>query len=813
MQSVEAHLLAVGALTRTFAEKVGLAEQGELIGLLHDLGKYSSAFQAYLKSAVGVLNQDEDDDYVDAASLKGKIDHSTAGAQLAWRELSERGELGGIVGQLLALCIASHHSGLIDCLTSGPNSLGEDAFGTRMSKSEDRSHALEAREKADARILSRVTELLASPEVLESGKIAIGKIIRSTPEKRSDTPIAQLQLGLLVRILFSCLIDADRIDTADFEKPRAKLLRQNGRYVPWDILLARLERHLDSLETQLPIDQLRREISAHCRDRASERRGTYSLTVPTGGGKTLASLRFALHHARAHAMHRVIYFIPFTSIIDQNAADVRHILEPSDETQGTVVLEHHSNLTEERETWRSTMLAQDWDAPVVFTTNVQFLEAMFGEGTRSARRMHQLAHSVLIFDEAQTLPIECVHLFNCAVNFLVEQCGSTVAVCTATQPLLAQVNPTKGALRITSDGELMPDVKGLFDKLRRVEVLDRRQPSGWTNEEILRLAMDEIELTGSCLVVVNTKKAAQTIRQMCRESGELKVYHLSTNMCPTHRVDVLAELKSQLAPTNQGRVLCVSTQLIEAGVNLDFGSVIRFAAGLDSIAQAAGRCNRHGRRTTGRVHVVNPTDENLDKLMEIRVGRGFAERVMDDFRDDPQRFDRDLIGIEAMRWYYQNYFFARAADMDYPVSAQSMGHSDTILNLLSVNTIALAEHGRRSGRAPDCFFRQSFTAGARAFKAINAPTRGILVPYGERGREIISALSAAYMPEKEFDILRRAQHFSVNVFPHVLDRLGREGAVREIVEGTGILALLPQYYGDEFGLSVTPVARMELLNG
>ena len=771
-QSVAEHLHAVAKRSREFAGKIGLSDQGELIGLLHDLGKYSSDFQVYLRSAVGLLNQDEDDDYVDAGRLKGKIDHSTAGAQLVWRELSAEGQLGSIVGQLLALCIASHHSGLIDCLTSDVHSLGDDVFGRRMSKSEDRAHALEAQEKADARVLSRARELLVGPEMLEAGRVAIGKIILATPEKRADTQIAQLQLGLLLRFLFSCLIDADRIDTADFEKPRAKRLRQNGRYASWDILLGRLERHLDGLDVQLPIDQLRRDISVHCRDRASGRRGIYSLTVPTGGGKTLASLRFALHHARAHAMHRVIFFIPFTSIIDQNAADVRGILEPAVETPGTVVLEHHSNLTMEKETWRSTMLAQDWDAPVVFTTNVQFLETMFGDGTRSARRMHQLANSVLVFDEAQTLPIKCVHLFNAAVNFLVEQCGSTVVVCTATQPLLAQVNPEKGALRIPNDGELMPDVKGLFDKLRRVDVLDRRKPSGWTNEEILRLALDEVELTRSCLVVVNTKKAAQALRQMCAESSELKVYHLSTNMCPAHRMDVLAELKSQLTPDNQGRVLCFSTQLIEAGVNIDFGSVIRFAAGLDSIAQAAGRCNRHGRRKTGRVHVVNPTDENLDNLMDIRVGRGFAERVMDDFRDDPQRFDRDLIGIEAMRWYYQNYFFARSADMDYPVSAQLLGHSDTILNLLSVNSIAVA----KSGRAQEFPFRQSFMAGNRAFKAIDAPTRGILVPYGDAGREIISGLSAAYMPEREFDLLRRAQHFSVNVFSHVLDRLGQGGS-------------------------------------
>lgn len=811
-QSVAQHLLAVATRTRDLASKIGLADQGELIGLLHDLGKYSTEFQVYLKSAVGLLNQD-DEEFVDASGLKGKIDHSTAGAQLVWRELlAKHGQLGTVVGQVLALCIASHHSGLIDCLTSDVKSLGEDVFGRRMDKPEERSHLQEAGANAEEQILSRARELFSGPQMLKAVQEAMGRIVRNTPTKSDKSQIAQLQCGFLVRFLFSCLIDADRIDTADFEKPRAKMLRLNGRYTSWEVLISRLEQHLEGLEAPLPIDRLRQEISTHCLHGASGERGIYSLTVPTGGGKTLASLRFALHHANVRTMQRVIYFIPFTSIIDQNAADVRKILEPAGEMSGTVVLEHHSNLTPERESWRGAVLTQDWDAPVVFTTNVQFLETMFGDGTRSARRMHQLANTVLIFDEIQTLPINCIHLFNNAINFLVEQCGSTVVLCTATQPLLDQVDQGKGAIRIPDGNELMPDVKGLFDSLRRVDVLDRRKPAGWTNEEIVTLALEEIDLSGSCLVIVNTKEAARTLRLLCEHSAGLEIYHLSTHMCPAHRTAVLDKIRNHLAADTRDRVLCFSTQLIEAGVNIDFGSVIRFAAGLDSIGQAAGRCNRHGRRPTGRVHVVNPRDENLDRLLDIRIARDVAERVMDDYKDDTERFDGDLIGLEAMGWYYQNYFFARSASMDYPVSAQALGHSDTVLNLLSVNSMAVAEHGRRNGKAPDFYFRQSFMAGARAFKAIDAPTRGVIVPYEAEGRQIIVDLCAAYMPDKEFDLLRRAQQFSVNVFPHTLIRLTNAGAVREIVDGTGILSLDSRFYSREFGVSETPVEDMELLH-
>jgi CRISPR-associated endonuclease/helicase Cas3 len=276
---------------------------------------------------------------------------------------------------------------------------------------------------------------------------------------------------------------------------------------------------------------------------------------------------------------------------------------------------------------------------------------------------------------------------------------------------------------------------------------------------------------------------------------------------------VLHKIKNCLSLEPPDPVLCFSTQLIEAGVDVDFGSVIRFAAGLDSIAQAAGRCNRNGRRcTNGRVHVVNPRDENLDRLLDIRVGRDKAERVLDDYGEDPGRFGKNLIGPEAMRWYYQNYFFARSESMEYPVSAQSLGHNDTLLNLLSVNSMAVAEYGRRNGRAPNFYLRQSFMAAARAFKAIDAPTRGIIAPYGEEGRKIIADLCAAYLPDKDFTLLRRAQQFTVNVFPHVLDRLIRAGAVGEILEGAGILFLDSRYYSREFGLSETPVEEMEVLN-
>lgn len=807
-QGLETHLVDVSKIAKSFAAKVGLQDQGELIGLLHDFGKYSKEFQDYLKSAVGLIEQDEDD-FVDVRSKKGMVDHSTAGAQFIWQELTKRGQFGQIVGQILSLCVASHHSGLIDCLSSDVNSLGKDMFSKRMNKVNELTHLHEALSKADASILSQAKALTSKPDMLSTMQAALAKVVRSAPIKDDKCTIVQQQFGLLVRFLFSCLIDADRVDSADFESPKAAKLRAHGRYTGWDVLCEHLEKYLAELMPAKEIDYLRHDISSHCHKAASRDKGIFTLTVPTGGGKTLASLRFALQHAKKHKMDRVIYVIPFTSIIDQNAEVVRNILEPEGTKPGSVVLEHHSNLTPDEQSWRGKILSENWDAPVVYTTSVQLLETLFGAGTRGARRMHQLANAVLIFDEIQTLPVNCVHLFNNAINFLVEQCGSTVVLCTATQPLLDQVNAEKGALRIVADNELMPDVRKLFDDLKRVEVRYQRKQGGWTNDEITTLAMEEMRRVGSCLVIVNTKKAAQTLYRLCQQADGIPLYHLSTSMCPAHRRTILAEIRAHLE--QQLPVLCFSTQLIEAGVDVDFGSVIRFTAGLDSIAQAAGRCNRNGLRDMGTVHVVNPQDERIEMLQDICIGRDKAERVLDEYEDNPHQFGNDRIGLEAMKRYYTYYFFDRQSEMDYPVSGKLIGHDDTLLNLLSGNSLAVHEHNK-TGKAPNIYLRQSFMSAAKAFKAIDAPTRGVIVQHGKEGQEIVAALCAAYLPDKKFELLRRAQQFTVNVFPNVLERLVNAGALQEIQEGTGILYLDYRYYSDEFGLSETPVRNMEALN-
>ena len=802
------HLAEVSKITGEFASKIGLQEQGEIIGLLHDIGKASQEFQLYIKSAVGLINPDEDD-YVDAAVKKGKVDHSTAGAQLICRELSQNEKEALFTVQVLSMCLASHHSGLIDCISPD----GKSIFLKRMEKNKEKTHI----DEIVGKLSDQAKEFIRNR--LQVNGFTKGLIERFKSLKTDDDSKKTLcfKYGLMLRFLFSCLIDADRLNTADFEEPALKKLRPYGNYEDWKVLISRLNKKLEDFDSK-GINAIRHKISQECYDFAVRPKGLYQLTVPTGGGKTFASLRFALHHVDRHKMERIIYVLPFTTIIDQNADEIRKVLEEKDKKGiylNRIVLEHHSNLTPDEETTKQKALSENWDAPVVLTTNVQVLEALFGSGTKSARRMHQLANAVIIFDEVQTLPVKCVQLFNTAVNFLVNNCGSTVVFCTATQPLLDKIEPKSMALPITTEQQMIPNTKQLFDDLKRVEVKDKTKAGGWSNDEIKELAGKKVVQSGSVLVVVNTKTSAREIYQQCKQIDSVETYHLSTHMCPAHRLAVLNQVKKCLDPKDPKPVICVSTQLIEAGVDISFGSVIRFLTGLDSIAQAAGRCNRHRERLTpGEVLIINPAEENINRLEDIRIGKEKTERLLGEFKDTPARFGNNIISPEAMEQYYQYYFYQRAKEMNYPVTANSpVGREDDLFNLLSFNSLSVEEYRRiNSGKYPTIPLRQAFMTASKSFQAIESITRGIIVPYGKEGKDIVNELCAAYELEKQYKLIRRAQRYSVNVFPDVLKRLQERGAVHEVQKESGILYLDKQYYSDEFGLSEKPVSDMVFLH-
>lgn len=801
IQHLDTHLLETGDIAGQLAAKVGLSEVGKLLGLLHDFGKYSTEFQSYIKSATAELNQD-DEEYVDAELLRGKIDHSTAGAQFVYhklRSIGGRGQ-GELLGQIMAVCIASHHSGLIDTLSVDTNK--GNVFNTRITKQEEKAHLQECELKASEKILVQAKELLNTE--LVHGFIGLFKKMAPNPSAAYEL-IPSFQIGFLTRFLFSCLIDADRLNSAEFEEPsrlEARIKRKGNQ--PWGLAIDRLETKLVSFELKNPIDKIRCDISLSCLERAAQKPGIYTLTVPTGGGKTYASLRYALHHARENKLERIFYIIPYTSIIEQNASVMREAIE-CEEDLLPWIHEHHSNLEPENQTWHSKLVSENWDAPIVITTMVQFLETMFSGGTRSVRRLHQFANSVMVFDEIQTLPIKCVHLYCNTLNFLVERAGSSVLLCTATQPVLSQLyDPEKGQLSIPESHELMPDTALLFDALRRVNIQNCIKPQGWQEAEIADFSMKLLHDEGSCLVIVNTKDWAARLYQLCAVSvPKDALFHLSTNQCAVHRKTLLDVIKHRLV--DKLPVLCISTQLIEAGVDVDFASVIRFVAGLDSIAQAAGRCNRNGWQESAMVYVINPDKENTQRLEEIEVGKEKTQRVFSEGFDD-------LLAPEAIQRYFQYYFFDRKDQMAYPCK-DSQGKVSNLLNLLSNHSgNPRGAHKERKQAKSFPNLQQAFMEAGKIFKAIDAPTQAVIVPY-ESGNDLITELCAVakdFDPKRYYDLLKKAQKYSVNVFPNVWKKLVDAKAVAEIQEGEGVFYLKQEYYSNEFGLSVEPVTQQKI---
>lgn len=799
-QSLYDHLTKVAVIVAILADKLGLGLAGELIGLMHDFGKYSQAFQAYIRSVTGLSNPDEDDG---AENLKGKIDHSTAGAQWVFRHLRvfEKGtQAGWLAGQILGLCIASHHgAGLIDCLS--PEEQGELTWLKRFKKSDDKTHFQECISLADAAVLERAKQL-ASVDLIQQLMTPVLEMIQAADTSSLEK---EFYLGCMTRFLHSCLIDADRINSADFEDKARAAVRRIGQKTDWQPMIDRLEAHLAQWEPKRPIDHIRNTISETCHSRAQDQQGIYTLTVPTGGGKTFASLRYALHHAQKHGLDRIIYIIPYTSIIEQNAGEVRKVLGDD------CVLEHHSNLEPEQETWKSKLLCENWDSPIVFTTMVQFLDSFFGSGTRGVRHIHAMTRSVLIFDEVQTLPLHCTYLFCNTINWLTRFGKSTTVLCTATQPVLDHLPKLgKGQLKLAERAELMGDaeqLKGLFEQLSRVNIEDHCQDGGWSLEQTKDLILKEFERTQSVLVIVNTKQWARQLFEACQSGMDKSVFHLSTHQCAKHREVLLNRIKRRLKWGLP--VLCISTQLIEAGVDVSFACVVRALAGLDSVAQAAGRCNRHGEQDKGRVLVINLQNEHLQVLPDIQCGQLQVGRV---FRELGQA---EWLNPDAISLYFNYYFFDKGQEekLTYPLKENKSSLLSWLSDNAQNNYLYKNDSRLRSKLVP--LLMQSFRSAARAFEAIDSPTQAVIVPYRRRGEAIVTELCAAWGEHPPRELLREAQRYTVNVFPNMWKKLieaSKHNEVLHEINGTGIYYLNKTFYSDFFGLADEKVADMPTLN-
>ena len=809
-QSLQTHLIETAEIAKLLAAKLDLDQAGELLGLMHDFGKYSRKFQKYIHDETGLFNPDLDDE--ESTPNGSKVDHSTAGAQWVYRELRKFGAaqgIGELFGQMLGLCIASHHGeGLIDCLDGE----GNPKWIERFNKTDELTHLAECEQNADEDVLQKAKEL-ASENLIHSLLKAV-KPILSDPARNNK--IKEFYLGCMTRFLFSCLIDADRINSSDFEREAQKEVRRLTKKPDWQSAIDKLEGKLAGFENRYPIDEIRRRISDDCLKKASDSQSIYTLTVPTGGGKTLASLRYALHHAQKHNLDRIIYIIPYTSIIDQNAQVVREILGED------WVLEHHSNLEPEKQSWQDKLLCENWDKPIVFTTMVQFLDAWFGGGTRGARHIHPMTNSVLIFDEIQTLPVKCVHLFCNVLNWLTKFGKSTAVLCTATQPLLGELGlqnfpedkrgaiTARGLLRLPENAEIMgkyQDLDKLFADLSRVEIRFNEKSGGWNVEEAGTFLLEQFQTTPSCLFIVNTKKWAQELYQYCQKQNvpPEALFHLSTHQCAAHRKAIFDTIKARLE--NKEPVICISTKLIEAGVDISMACVIRALGGLDSIAQAAGRCNRHKEVDKGLVYVLNLQETDFSQILpDIAVGKEKAATIFREFEE------KDILQPKAMSRYFELYFYNRSDEMVYLINEKDK--NDGLLHWLSDNCFNAG--AKFKGYFKNDILRkrdlypllmQSFKSAGRIFQVIDAPTRSVIVPYG-KGKEYITTLCGAWDVKEMSEAKKKAQSYSVNVFPKVWNKLQEKKALHETIKGSGIYYLDECHYNNEFGLSLDKISEM-----
>lgn len=772
VQTLSDHLSSVSNICREYCSDIGLSEVGFICGLVHDLGKTSNEFQEYLLG--------------NTRYKRGDIDHSTAGAQFLstmgcdWFDYYKQSPLNAKLCEdsmnVIELCILSHHSGLINCLSVD----GDDRFSKRLNKELGLDNSKLIFEKMDPFVTDGVREHL--PSAIEELSDKINEIVKTTEKTTQFRSKCYFRVGLLSRYILSCLIDADHQDTRSFTDNMNITLSKSQS---WDVLCSRFDEYNKKLDSDGNVNKIRQQVSEECYLKSSCNTGVYTLSVPTGGGKTLASLRFALNHAKKNGLNRIIYVIPYTSIIDQNAQVMRNVLEKDGDK---IVLEYHSNIEmndDELSVWK--YYSDSWNAQIIVTTMVQYLNTLFASGSSNIKKMHNLSKSVLIFDEIQTLPIKCTYMFNESVNFLSSVCGSTILLCTATQPLLSKVE--KFPLIIETDGELMSEPKHLDNQLKRCEAQYINPEKSMSSEEIVDFVVKKSELFNSILIVTNTKRAAAEIFNGLnnRNCTEHNLFHLSTNMCPAHRKSVLKNVKQSLLDE---KTICVSTQLIEAGVDLDFQCVIRMLAGIDSITQAAGRCNRNGQLDhMGSVYVIK-SEEKISSLIDISKGRRCSQDVLREFNDP--------LSPDALSRYYEYYFFERSCDMGYP------NGNTTLFELLSTNKDSKELYTSRTGNKIKRMLVQSFKEGNTLFKVIEENDT-VIVPYDQNSKDLIARLCAESGKYDLYETIRDLQKYSINVYD--VTKLTSSGIVKEIVPESGIFVLVEGYYDERLGMSRTPVNK------
>ncbi len=699
-QSLKEHLKNVAELAAEFAGVFGGGEWCLAAGKNHDLGKGTKPWQAYLRRENGII--DEFADY-----YAGHPSHASVGARWLFENSQD-------AGKLLAYCISGHHGGLADWEGSSIASL---------------KHRLQE----------------TPPDI--SFSCEYPDLPKGLPFKPDSSRLG-FQMQFFVRMLFSCLVDADYLDTEAFlDRYRSE---QRSDYLELEVLHERFRQNFNALrkkaDPSLKVNIQREQVVNDCQKAADKTPGIFSLTVPTGGGKTLASLAFALHHAKKHGKRRIIYVIPFTSIIEQNAGVFRDMLGDD------AVLEHHCNFIPDESDWRTRLAIENWDAPVVVTTNVQFFDSFFANKTSKCRKLHNVADSIVIFDEVQAIPVEKLKPCLEVIKELSQNYGVTTVLCTATQPAIGHSEQFRDGLEI--DQEIIKDVPALFSALKRTEEIFVGELS---EQEVAGKLMEHEQV----LCIVNTRKQALDIFDTLPESDEN--IHLSALMYPAHRTAKLAEIRKRLLPENNLPCRVVSTQLIEAGVDVDFPCVFRAVAGIDSIAQAAGRCNRNGRSTT-------PCQVSVFEFPEDG-GCSFFRQAAQSARKLFDRYAGRLTTPACVEEYFEDFFWKNEQRMD------------------------------EDGIMEQCLPAQSGNIQFRElakFQMIQSATVPVIIASEEKALGLLRVLEVV---EYKGAVLRKLQQFTVQIYPYQFDEI--KDWLEEPVPGIWVLRS-SELYSDDTGLKCKP---------
>lgn len=723
-EPLERHLREVSQMAARFAKPLGMEELASVTGLVHDLGKYSRGFQNRV--------------------LRGgpKVDHSTAGAfELLRRQLW----LGGY-------CVLGHHAGLPDGGTGVETS---ETLAARLHKA-----ARGEIENYDAYQGDGI-------RVPDSVADAVPSALRALPANWGERELA-FSLGFAIRMLFSCLVDADFLCTERFMRGQE---REGLHYDSLPTLSDRLERALRRFYPPSgTLNETRCSVLDACRAAAPADPGVFSLTVPTGGGKTLAVTRFALSHATygGRGMRRVIYAVPYTSIIEQNAQVLREWLGNEN------VLEHHASYdvdagNDEDRAQRLRLATEDWDAPIVVTTNVQLFESLYAARTSRCRKLHNIAGSVIVLDEAQMLPLGQLRPCVRALAELVASYGCSVVLCTATQPSLDGFFSDLG-ISVT---EIAPRPHALFRSLERVSY-------EWIGEKSDEELEALVRMNDRALCIVDNRRQAHALYEGLADRGIEGLFHLSTLMYPAHRVRVLAEIRARLASGAPCRV--ISTSLVEAGVDVDFPVVMRSVSGIDSLIQAAGRCNREGRLGRGRVLAFSPSPEwklPAETRQRAAVTRDVVREVLEG--------DFSRVGsLEAIGGYFKRLYIYRSSDGEH-----DMLDEKGVLSMLP-----------KPGWTPVGSYKvpnYCFRTAAEGFRMIDDASISVIVPTTECESEV-DALRGGFATKGD---LRRLGRFTVGVYERDVRNLYDAGVVEQMADGLYLLTD-ESLYGEKTGLWLTP---------